>query len=115
MSIHASSFVRFAQSLGYKGTKKLQTLFQKRLSTAAPGFEARSKALKADLEDRGESSDLGFLRDMVLQDLGSIEAVMQDVRPRTSRPPRRPCAGPTRSSFRASSVPSPSQSCYATC
>ena len=38
--IHASSFVRFAQSLGYEGFKELQGLFQKRLSTAAPGFEA---------------------------------------------------------------------------
>lgn len=40
VGIHASSFVRFAQSLGYKGFKELQTLFQKRLATAAPGFEA---------------------------------------------------------------------------
>ncbi len=39
--VHASSFVRFAQALGYEGFKDLQSLFQKRLSTAAPGFEAR--------------------------------------------------------------------------
>lgn len=81
VGIHASSFVRFAQSLGYKGFKELQTLFQKRLATAAPGFEARSRALKADLAGRGDTSDLGFLRDMVLQDLRSIEALMQDIRP----------------------------------
>ena len=35
--IHASSFVRFAQSLGYKGFKEMQAVFQRRLSTAAPG------------------------------------------------------------------------------
>lgn len=80
VGIHASSFVRFAQALGYKGFKELQALFQKRLATAAPGFEARSRALKADLQDRGATTDLGFLHEMVLQDLGSIEALMQDIR-----------------------------------
>ncbi len=81
VGIHASSFVRFAQSLGYKGFKELQSLFQRRLATAAPGFEARSRALKADLEERGDKSDLGFLQDMVLQDLGTIESLLQDIQP----------------------------------
>ncbi|HKI15443.1 MAG TPA: hypothetical protein VKA12_10665 [Roseiarcus sp.] len=40
--VHASNVVRFAQALGYDGFKTLQSLFQRRLSTAAPGFEARS-------------------------------------------------------------------------
>ncbi|MEG4641377.1 transcriptional regulator, partial [Paracoccus sp. APAP_BH8] len=48
--IHASRFVRFAQSLGYKGFKELQAMFQKRLATAAPGFEARVKALETELK-----------------------------------------------------------------
>ena len=47
--VHASSFVRFAQALGYEGFKELQSLFQRRLSTAAPGFEARIKALETEL------------------------------------------------------------------
>ncbi len=47
--IHASSFVRFAQKLGYSGFKDLQVPFQRRLSTAAPGFEARVQALETDL------------------------------------------------------------------
>ena len=81
IGVHASSLVRFAQSFGYKGFKELQTLFQKRLATAAPGFEARSRALKADLEDRDDTSDLSFLRDMVLQDVASIEALFHDIRP----------------------------------
>src|SRR5690606_19759723 len=50
--IHASSFVRFAQALGYEGFKELQGLFQRRLSTAAPGFEARVKALEEELGSR---------------------------------------------------------------
>lgn len=81
VGIHASSFVRFAQSLGYKGFKELQALFQRRLATAAPGFEARSRALRADLEERGDRSDEGFLRDMVLQDLDAIESLLDDIRP----------------------------------
>ena len=48
--VHASNFVRFAQALGYSGFKDLQELFQKRLSTAAPGFEARVKAWRASWE-----------------------------------------------------------------
>ena len=47
--VHASNFVRFAQALGYSGFKDLQGLFQRRLSTAAPGFEARVKALEGEL------------------------------------------------------------------
>ena len=58
--IHASSFVRFAQSLGYSGFKDLQALFQMRLSTAAPGFEARKKALEGELRLHSDKTELGF-------------------------------------------------------
>ena len=56
--IHASSFVRFAQSLGYSGFKDLQALFQRRLSTAAPGFEARKRALETELQLREDRSEV---------------------------------------------------------
>jgi DNA-binding MurR/RpiR family transcriptional regulator len=36
--VHPSSLVRFAQNLGYTGFKHLQSVFQTRLATAAPGF-----------------------------------------------------------------------------
>ncbi|MDH3582206.1 MAG: hypothetical protein OEM91_16475, partial [Hyphomicrobiales bacterium] len=39
--VHASSLVRFAQFFGFSGFRDLQELFQQRLVTAAPGFEAR--------------------------------------------------------------------------
>ena len=55
--VHASNVVRFAQALGYDGFKTLQGLFQKRLSTAAPGFEARVKALERDLDARKDRSE----------------------------------------------------------
>ncbi len=76
--IHASSFVRFAQSLGYSGFKNLQVLFQRRLSTAAPGFEARKKALEGELELRDDRSELGFLRDLVVRDIASLQDLLEN-------------------------------------
>lgn len=78
-SIHASSFVRFAQMLGYDGFKELQTLFQKRLSTAAPGFEARVRALKADLSERANAGGGAFLHELVLRDIASLQDLLNDI------------------------------------
>jgi DNA-binding MurR/RpiR family transcriptional regulator len=77
--IHASSFVRFAQSLGYKGFKELQLLFQKRLATAAPGFEARVKALETELKGASSRTELGFLRDLVVRDMASLQQLLDDM------------------------------------
>lgn len=74
--IHASSFVRFAQSLGYSGFKDLQHLFQRRLSTAAPGFEARKRALEDELKRREDRSELGFLHDLVVRDMASLQELV---------------------------------------
>ena len=77
--IHASSFVRFAQSLGYRGFKELQALFQKRLATAAPGFEARVKALESELSASSERSEMGFLRDLVVRDIASLQLLLNEI------------------------------------
>lgn len=77
--IHASSFVRFAQSLGYSGFKDLQALFQSRLSTAAPGFEARKKALEGELSLRKDRSELGFLQELVVRDIASLQELLDKV------------------------------------
>lgn len=77
--IHASSFVRFAQTLGYSGFKELQVLFQRRLETAAPGFEARVRALEDDLDLREHRSEFGFLQDLVVHDIASLEALLADI------------------------------------
>ncbi|MFV0246179.1 MAG: MurR/RpiR family transcriptional regulator [Qingshengfaniella sp.] len=77
--IHASSFVRFAQSLGYRGFKELQALFQKRLATAAPGFEARVKALGSELSARTDHSEFGFLRDLVVRDIASLHGLLEEI------------------------------------
>jgi DNA-binding MurR/RpiR family transcriptional regulator len=77
--IHASSFVRFAQSFGYDGFKSLQALFQQRLATAAPGFEARVHALKQELKSRGELSEADLLRDMVVSDAASVQSLLDEI------------------------------------
>ncbi|MDP3262095.1 MAG: MurR/RpiR family transcriptional regulator [Tabrizicola sp.] len=73
--IHASSFVRYAQSLGYKGFKELQAVFQRRLSTAAPGFDARVRALEAELGGAREG-EMGFLADLVTRDVASLQDLL---------------------------------------
>jgi DNA-binding MurR/RpiR family transcriptional regulator len=79
--VHASNVVRFAQSLGYDGFRALQALFHKRLSTAAPGFEARVKALESELGQREDRSEIGFLRDLVVRDIASLQNLLNDISP----------------------------------
>ena len=79
--VHASSFVRFAQALGYDGFKELQSLFQKRLSTAAPGFEARVKALETELGGRADQSEYGFMQDLVVRDIASLQDLLNGIDP----------------------------------
>lgn len=78
--IHASSFVRFAQALGYRGFKELQALFQQRLATAAPGFEARVKALENELHTSRDRSESAFLSDLVVRDIASLQELLKDIR-----------------------------------
>jgi DNA-binding MurR/RpiR family transcriptional regulator len=78
-SVHASSVVRFAQALGYDGFKTLQDLFQKRLSTAAPGFEARIKALESELDARKDRTEASFLQDLVVRDIASLHSLLLEI------------------------------------
>ncbi len=48
--LHPSTLVRFAQNLGYSGFKQMQSVFQTRLATSAPGYNERIVALENDLE-----------------------------------------------------------------
>jgi len=84
--VHPSSFVRFAQYLGYDGFKELQAVFQRRLSTAAPGFDARIKALEVELGAREDRSETSFLRDLVVRDISSLQDLLTGT---TGRDPRR--------------------------
>jgi DNA-binding MurR/RpiR family transcriptional regulator len=74
--VHASGFVRFAQSLRYQGFKELQAVFRRRLSTAAPGFDARVKALEDELGAREDRSEMSFLRDLVVRDISSLQDLL---------------------------------------
>lgn len=75
-SLHASSLVRFAQQFGYKGFKELQTVFQARLATAAPGFEARIRALKSDLDVQSGDGVRDVLSNLVVRDITSLEDLL---------------------------------------
>ena len=76
--VHASSLVRFSQSLGYEGFKDLKEIFNRRLMTAAPGFEARVDALKDDLKLHHRGSPKGFLGDLVARDIATLQGLFRD-------------------------------------
>jgi len=80
-AVHASNVVRFAQALGYGGFKALQILFQQRLTRAAPGFEARIKALENELDARTDRSEGGLLRDLVVRDIASLQNLLGEIPP----------------------------------
>jgi DNA-binding MurR/RpiR family transcriptional regulator len=77
--VHASSFVRFAQAVGYKGFRDVQALFQQRLETAAPGFGARVQSLRDGMAARDDISEIGFLREMIVQDIASLEGLVDEI------------------------------------
>ena len=76
--VHPSSLVRFAQSLGYEGFKDLKELFNRRLATAAPGFEARVNALKDELQRHRRGSPKAFLGDLVARDIATLRDLHDD-------------------------------------
>ncbi len=78
--VHASSLVRFAQLFGYNGFRDLKAVFQARLATAAPGFDARLKALKSDLSAHADNGGAAaFLRDLVVRDIASLEDLLANI------------------------------------
>ena len=78
-NVHASSLVRFAQSLGYAGFKDLKELFHRRLATAAPGFEARVSALRNELRLHRRGTPKGFLGDLVARDTATLHDLFSDI------------------------------------
>ena len=77
--VHASGLVRFAQSLGYRGYKDLQFVFQRRIFKASPGFEARIKAIDIELGIQESNGDLSVLRDIVGYDIASLRGLLQEI------------------------------------
>jgi DNA-binding MurR/RpiR family transcriptional regulator len=77
--VHPSSLVRFAQNLGYSGFKELQSVFQTRLATAAPGFRERINALENELSRKGSHGNRGFLKDLAVRDIAALQGLMENV------------------------------------
>lgn len=77
--VHAASFVRFAQSLGYSGFRELQQTFEQRMITVAPGFEARAARLRSQIEEQVTIGPVGHLREIALRDIAAIEDLMESI------------------------------------
>ena len=77
--LHPSVLVRFAQVFGYSGFKQMQSVFQSRLATAAPGYNERINALEADLRKNEEKGSLGFLQSLVIRDIATLQELLQNV------------------------------------
>ncbi|GGO84380.1 (Fe-S)-cluster assembly protein [Marinobacterium nitratireducens] len=77
--VHPSVLVRFAQVFGYSGFKQMQTVFQSRLATAAPGFDERVKALKTDIRKSREQGIVGFMHDLVVRDIATLQELLNSV------------------------------------
>ena len=77
--VHPSSLVRFSQTLGYSGFKQLQSVFQTRLATAAPGFHERISALDAELSRNVKDGNMGFLKDLVVRDMAALQGLLDSV------------------------------------
>lgn len=78
-NVHASSLVRFAQHFGYDGFKGLQQIFHARLANAAPGFDARVKAISDELELHSEGGLKSFLGALVARDITSLQDLLADI------------------------------------
>lgn len=77
--VHAASFVRFAQSLGYSGFRELQQTFERRMITAAPGFEARAARLRSQIDEQVTIGPLGHLQEIALRDIAAIEDLTESI------------------------------------
>ncbi len=77
--VHPSTLVRFAQNLGYSGFKELQSVFQTRLATAAPGFRERVSVLDAEISRNAAHGSVGFLRSMVVRDIAALQGLLESV------------------------------------
>jgi DNA-binding MurR/RpiR family transcriptional regulator len=76
--MHPSVLVRFAQLFGYSGFKQMQSVFQTRLATAAPGYNERITALENDLRKNNQKGSLGFLQSLVIRDIATLQELLNN-------------------------------------
>lgn len=77
--VHAATFVRFAQGLGYSGFRELQQIFERRMITAAPGFEARTARLRAQIDEQVAVGPAAHLQEIALRDIAAIEDLVESI------------------------------------
>lgn len=77
--LHPSVLVRFAQQFGYSGFKQMQTVFQSRLETTAPGFDERVSALKSELEQSQEQGLKSFVQDLIIRDIDALKVLLEGI------------------------------------
>lgn len=77
--VHPSVLVRFAQTFGYSGFKQMQSVFQTRLATAAPGYEERVNALEREVQKSHGSGLHGFMQELVVRDIATLQELMEMV------------------------------------
>jgi DNA-binding MurR/RpiR family transcriptional regulator len=80
IKVHPSSLVRFAQQFGYSGYREMQSVFQTRLATAAPGFHERVKVLDAELSRNASHGNLGLLRNIAVRDIAALQALLGTIK-----------------------------------
>lgn len=78
--LHPSTLVRFAQNLGYSGFKQMQSVFQTRLATSAPGYNERIVALENDLEKNQQQGSIGFLHSLVVRDIATLQGMLESIK-----------------------------------
>ncbi len=76
---HSSSLVRFAQHLGFSGFKHMQSVFQTRIATAAPGFQERIRALEGELSRYSGTGSAAHLHALVVQDIAALQGLLESV------------------------------------
>lgn len=91
--VHPSTLVRFAQNLGYSGFKELQSVFQTRLATSAPGFRERVSVLDAEISRNAASGSMDFLRNMVVRDIAALQGLLEAVTEEALETAAELCAG----------------------
>lgn len=74
--VHASSFVRFAQALGYSGFKEVQALYQRRLATAPSGFAGQNPVPDTDHDTLGGPSEGTLFRTLIQHDIAALHAMI---------------------------------------
>lgn len=76
---HSSSLVRFAQHFGFSGFKHMQSVFQTRIATAAPGFQERIRALEGELSRYSSTGSAGQFHALVVRDIAALQDLLETV------------------------------------